>query len=85
MRETSGQQSASVNDKVLKVALRVCEKRLRELDEMIDDPTAFSELVTEDEWRVLGADELTVETLALKKHDDWMAKNEVMQAENRRK
>lgn len=44
--------------------MRVCDKRLRELDEMIDDPTAFSELVTDDEWKVLGADELNTETLA---------------------
>jgi len=51
---------------------------------MIDDPTAFAELVTDDEWRVLGADELTLETLAQKKHEDWLAKNEVMQAERRK-
>jgi hypothetical protein len=44
--------------------MRVCDKRLKELDEMIDDPNAFSSLVTDEEWRVLGADELNVETLA---------------------
>lgn len=46
------------------MALRVCEKRLRDLDDLIDDPTAFAELVTDEEWKVLGADELTMETLA---------------------
>ena len=66
------------------MALRVCEKRLRDLDDLIDDPSAFSELVTDDEWKVLGADELTLETLAQKKHEDWMNKNEVMQAEKRK-
>ena len=84
MRESQGTGKCTVEDKVLKVALRVCDKRLRELDEMIDDPTAFTELVTDDEWRILGADELTMETLAQKKHEDWMAKNEVMQAEKRK-
>ena len=64
MRESQGNGKLTVDDKVLKIALRVCDKRLRELDEMIDDPTAFSELVTDDEWKVLGADELNTETLA---------------------
>lgn len=63
MRETSGEKS-SVPDKVLKVALKVCEKRLRELDDLIDDPNAFTALVTDDEWAVLGADELNAESLA---------------------
>jgi hypothetical protein len=61
---------------VLKVALKVCEKRLRELDDLIDDPMAFDSLVTDDEWKVLGADELNIETLAQKKHEDWMNKND---------
>lgn len=69
---------------MLSVALRVCEKRLRDLDDLIDDPSAFTELVTDEEWKVLGADELTMETLAQKKHEDWMNKNEVMQAEKRK-
>jgi hypothetical protein len=84
MRETQGVSSPNVPANVLKVALRVCEKRLRDLDDLIDDPSAFQELVTDEEWRVLGADELNLETLAQKKHDDWLAKNEVMQAEKRK-
>ncbi len=84
MRETQGAAHPNVSDKVLQVALRVCEKRLRDLDDLIDDPSAFTELVTDDEWKVLGADELTLETLAQKKHEDWMNKNEVMQAEKRK-
>jgi hypothetical protein len=64
LRESNGEKKSTVEDKVLKVAFRVCEKRLRDLDEMIDDPSAFTELVTDDEWRVLGADELTMESLA---------------------
>jgi len=48
----------------MKVAMRVCEKRLKDLDDLIDDPNAFTSLVTDEEWKVLGADELTMETLA---------------------
>ena len=64
MRESMGDKPSLVTDKILKVALKVCEKRLRELDELIDDPNAFTSLVTEEEWAILGADELNTESLA---------------------
>lgn len=64
MRESMGEKPSTVTDKILKVALKVSEKRLRDLDDLIDDPNAFSSLVTEEEWAILGADELNVETLA---------------------
>lgn len=64
MRESMGDKPSSVTDKILKVALKVCEKRLRELDDLIDDPNAFTSLVTDDEWSILGADELNLEQLA---------------------
>ena len=83
MRDSNGEKT-TINDKLLKVALRVCDKRLRDLDDLIDDPNAFQLLVTDEEWKVLGADELNLETLALKKHDDWMNKNEVMQQEKKK-
>jgi hypothetical protein len=63
MRASNGDKT-TVTDKVLKVALKVCDKRLRELDDLIDDPNAFTSLVTDDEWAVLGADELNLESLA---------------------
>lgn len=85
MRETFGEKPSTISDKILKVALKVCEKRLRELDDLIDDPNAFTSLVTEDEWAVLGADELNVESLAKQKHENWLARNEVMQQEKKRK
>lgn len=84
MRATNGEKT-SVTDKVLKISLKVCDKRLRELDDLIDDPNAFTSLVTDDEWAILGADELNVESLAKQKHENWMAKNEVMQIEKKRK
>lgn len=80
MRESSGDKT-TITDKLLKVAMKVCEKRLKDLDDLIDDPNAFSSLVTDEEWKILGADELNVETLAQKKHEDWMLKNEVMKKE----
>lgn len=64
MRESLGDKPSTVTDKILKVALKVCEKRLRDLDDLIDDPNAFTSLVTEEEWNILGADELNVESLA---------------------
>jgi len=36
-----GDIKTSVKDKVIKTAIRVCERRLKDLNEMIDDPTAF--------------------------------------------
>lgn len=59
-----GEKPSTVPNKVLKVALKVCEKRLKDLDELIDDPNAFSSLVTDEEWAILGADEHNSESLA---------------------
>lgn len=58
--------------------MKVCEKRLRDLDDLIDDPAAFGALVTDEEWKILGADELNIETLAIKKHEDWMKNNDAL-------
>lgn len=38
MRESLAEKPSSVPSNVLKVALKVCEKRLRDLDDLIDDP-----------------------------------------------
>jgi len=84
MRATMGEKPSSVSDKILKTALKVCEKRLRDLDDLIDDPNAFTALVTDDEWAILGADELNIESLAKQKHENWLAKNEVMQQEKKK-
>jgi hypothetical protein len=69
--------SASVNNKLLKVAIKVCSKRTRELDELIDDPNGFENLVSDAEWKILAADEMTEEDLANKKHSDWIRKNDM--------
>lgn len=62
--ETGAATSASVSDKLIKTALNICNRRVRDLDEMIDDPTAFAGLVSDAEWKILAEDELTEEALA---------------------
>jgi hypothetical protein len=54
---------SSVKEKVIKIAIKVTERRLKDLDEMIDDPKAFELLVSPEEWRVLGYDELNEKKL----------------------
>lgn len=34
-------------------------------------------MVSDAEWKILGADEMSEELLAQKKHADWMKKNEI--------
>lgn len=62
---------------IIEVAMDVCEKRVRDMDEIIDDPEAFTQLVTDEEWLVLGADELNQEELQKKKHEVWLKKNDI--------
>jgi hypothetical protein len=69
--------SQSIDVKLLKVAIKVCSKRTRELDELIDDPNGFENLVSDAEWKILAADEMTEEDLANKKHSDWIKKNDM--------
>lgn len=38
LRESQGEKESTISDKVLKVALKVCEKRTKDLDDLIDDP-----------------------------------------------
>ena len=75
----------SVNNKLLKVAIKVCSKRTRELDELIDDPSGFENLVSDAEWRILAADEMTEEDLANKKHNDWIKKNDMKHNRSKKK
>lgn len=67
-------KSHSVPDKVYKVALKVCKQRTRDLDDLIDDPNGFDVMVSDAEWAILSQDEHSEETLAAKKHLDWMKK-----------
>ena len=47
--------SQTVPKNVLDVATRICEKKVRDLDDMIDDPDAWEEIVSDLEWSVLTA------------------------------
>lgn len=58
-----GEIKTTVKDKVIKVAIKVCERRLKDLNELIDDPTGFENLVSAEEWKILGADELNEKKL----------------------
>jgi tubulin monoglycylase TTLL3/8 len=68
----SGEITTKVKEKVIKVAIIVCERRLKDLNEMIDDPTAFEHLCSPQEWIILGADELNPKKLAKQKHEKWL-------------
>lgn len=39
---------------------------------MIDDPKAFEKLVSDAEWKILGADELSEEKMKDKKYEKWL-------------
>jgi membrane carboxypeptidase/penicillin-binding protein len=69
-----GEIKTTVKEKALKVAMKVIERRLKDLDELIDDPKAFQDLVSAQEWNILGADELNEKKLQEKKHEKWLAK-----------
>lgn len=66
--------SATVSDKIYKVAMKVCMQRTRDLDDLIDDPNGFEALVSDAEWQILSQDEHSEESLAAKKHKIWMKK-----------
>ena len=63
-----------LDEKLIKVALDICERRLMTLDDLIDLEEPPKKLVLDSEWEVLGADEMSEKKLASKKHMDWMKK-----------
>lgn len=69
-------KSATVTDKIYKVAMKVCKQRTRDLDDLIDDPMGFESLVSDREWAVLSTDEHTEESLAAVKHERWLKKQQ---------
>ncbi|KRX01880.1 hypothetical protein PPERSA_05719 [Pseudocohnilembus persalinus] len=56
-----------------KVALLVCQRKIRDLDDIIDDQNPHC-LINQKEWEILSKDELKSETLAVKKHQAWLEK-----------
>lgn len=78
-------ESKTVGKELLQVALDVSLRRVRDLDDLIDDPSAFEALVSDAEWKLLGADELTLESLAAKKHMAWFNKNQKANVSKKKK
>lgn len=68
-----GEIKTTVKQKTIECAIRVCERRLKDLNELIDDPKAFEKLVSDAEWRILGADELDERKLKNHKHEKWLS------------
>lgn len=67
-----------IEENVVKVALGVCKRRLKDLDDLIDDPNIQNfTLVTAEEWAVLASDEMTTEELQRQKHEEWLVRNEM--------
>jgi tubulin monoglycylase TTLL3/8 len=56
----------------LKAAIKICERRLLDLDDIIDMKNPPKTLVSEDEWDIIAKDELDESKLAKKKHKDWL-------------
>ena len=52
--------SQSVSEKVLDVALKVSERRLRDIDEMLDNPEE-EVFISDDEWNILNANKMKEE------------------------
>ena len=67
-----GEIKTTVKERVLKLSIKVTERRLKDLNELIDDPTAFEMLVSPEEWKILGSDELNEKKFQQKKHEDWL-------------
>lgn len=49
--------------------MKVSERRLKDLNEMIDDPKAFELLVSPEEWKILGYEELNEKKLQKQKYE----------------
>eukprot|EP01022_Parablepharisma_sp_SALTPOND_P001103 TRINITY_DN1055_c0_g1_i2.p2 TRINITY_DN1055_c0_g1~~TRINITY_DN1055_c0_g1_i2.p2 ORF type:complete len:1006 (+),score=166.16 TRINITY_DN1055_c0_g1_i2:6008-9025(+) len=67
----SGAKISTIGEERLVIALNICEKRLRDIDDILDEPSPDLALVAEEEWEILGNDELSPEALAKKKHEAW--------------
>eukprot|EP00831_Metopus_contortus_P056682 TRINITY_DN4871_c0_g1_i1.p1 TRINITY_DN4871_c0_g1~~TRINITY_DN4871_c0_g1_i1.p1 ORF type:complete len:460 (-),score=117.39 TRINITY_DN4871_c0_g1_i1:174-1553(-) len=63
-----GGKVETVGEERLLVALNICQKRLRDIDDILDESNVEMALVTAEEWEVIGSDEISPENLAKKKH-----------------
>ena len=77
--------SKNVPAKVFNVAMRVCKQKCRPLDDLIDDEAGFDNLVSDEDWQILGANEMNETELAEKKHQDWLKKQKAEAAKEAKK
>ena len=63
-----------IDEKIVKTAIDICERRLMSLDDLIDLEKQPEKLVLDKEWDIIGADEMSEKKLANKKHKDWLKK-----------
>jgi tubulin monoglycylase TTLL3/8 len=61
-----------VDLEALKVSMKIWERRLMDLDDIIDLKNPPKCLVSDEEWELIAKDELNKSKLAKKKHSDWM-------------
>jgi len=47
------------SSEIVAIAMKVAERRLMTLDEIVDNPKSFESLVSDKEWDVIGYDELS--------------------------
>ena len=52
--------------------MKVTERRLMDLDDIIDLKDPPKSLVSDEEWDIIAKDELNESKLAKKKHNDWL-------------
>jgi len=59
------------------VAASVCEKKLRDPDEILEECGEWQQVkITDEEWKIISKDEISVENLAKKKYEARLAKYE---------
>jgi tubulin monoglycylase TTLL3/8 len=57
----------------------VCKRKVKDINELIDETTkgaVMPRLVSDREWEILSSDDLSAETLARQKHEQWLRKIE---------
>ena len=77
--------SSSVSGRIFNVAMKVCKQKCRPLDDLIDDEHGFDNLVSDEDWLILGADEMNEQDLAEKKHADWLRKQNAQRLKEEKK
>jgi len=64
-------------EETILVAIRVCEKKIIDLDELLEEQGEIQPLkITEEEWKILSKDEITAENLNKKKFEARLSKYE---------